>query len=249
MNSKNSLPRAASRRVGFTLIELLVVVAIIGILAAILFSVFSKARSRAREASSTSNLKQIGLAIQQYVQDYDQRTPIIATMFDRGAPIGATTEVNSAVFTDPQSPIVVLGPYTKSQQIFRHVGAVNGMKDGVGQHQPQGDLNYRFMGWDAPYRFSRSQTLATCTTYMGRGWHTDTVLNGQHMDSTENVLTGVEIYGGDASQRTVARDLIRGDVSPKGFPHTDGILLYLKLDGHMEKRKVGNSPNAGNWQY
>jgi prepilin-type N-terminal cleavage/methylation domain-containing protein/prepilin-type processing-associated H-X9-DG protein len=64
------------QRGGFTLIELLVVVAIIGILAAILFPVFSQARERARRTSCLSNLKQIGLAVQMYVQDYDGRVPI-----------------------------------------------------------------------------------------------------------------------------------------------------------------------------
>ncbi len=58
---------------GFTLIELLVVIAIIAILAAILFPVFARARENARRASCQSNLKQVGLGIMQYVQDYDER--------------------------------------------------------------------------------------------------------------------------------------------------------------------------------
>ena len=59
----------------FTLIELLVVIAIIAILAAILFPVFAKAREKARQSSCQSNLKQAGLALQNYVQDYDERMP------------------------------------------------------------------------------------------------------------------------------------------------------------------------------
>jgi prepilin-type N-terminal cleavage/methylation domain-containing protein/prepilin-type processing-associated H-X9-DG protein len=60
---------------GFTLIELLVVIAIIAILAAILFPVFARARENARRSSCQSNLKQMGLGVLQYSQDYDEQFP------------------------------------------------------------------------------------------------------------------------------------------------------------------------------
>jgi prepilin-type N-terminal cleavage/methylation domain-containing protein/prepilin-type processing-associated H-X9-DG protein len=71
------LPHSRPRR-GFTLIELLVVIAIIAILAAILFPVFAQARDAARKASCTSNMKQVGLAMLMYTQDYDETFPFAA---------------------------------------------------------------------------------------------------------------------------------------------------------------------------
>ncbi len=67
-----SHPSLRTTKKGFTLIELLVVIAIIAILAAILFPVFAKAREKARQIDCASNLRQLGIASLQYVQDNDE---------------------------------------------------------------------------------------------------------------------------------------------------------------------------------
>jgi len=69
----------AGRNRGFTLIELLTVIAIIAVLASILFPVFARAREQARKATCQSNLKQLGLTMMMYSQDYDERMMPIAS--------------------------------------------------------------------------------------------------------------------------------------------------------------------------
>jgi len=92
---------------GFTLIELLVVIAIIAILAAILFPVFAQAREKARAISCLSNTKEVGLAILQYVQDYDENMPNgVAGALPGNAWAGQTYPYmkNSQVYKCPDDP-------------------------------------------------------------------------------------------------------------------------------------------------
>jgi prepilin-type N-terminal cleavage/methylation domain-containing protein/prepilin-type processing-associated H-X9-DG protein len=122
-------------RRGFTLIELLVVIAIISILAAILFPVFARARENARRTSCMSNLRQIGMGMMQYVQDYDERYPlpawIVGDFWKSSVKVGVqqtNTSMPGAKFsvglTDCGADancvtwMDIIYPYVKSTQVF-----------------------------------------------------------------------------------------------------------------------------------
>jgi prepilin-type N-terminal cleavage/methylation domain-containing protein len=97
-------------RRGFTLIELLVVIAIIAILAAILFPVFARARDKARQTACLSNLRQMGMAMMQYVTDYDGIYP-----FDLGP--RATDSGGNENYYDAAPYVRVLMPYIRNPQL------------------------------------------------------------------------------------------------------------------------------------
>ena len=82
-----------SPRSGFTLIELLVVVAIIAVLAAILFPVFEKAREKSRQTVCINNLRQIATATLIFVQDHDEIFPTPTGWVPSVGQCGAATQV------------------------------------------------------------------------------------------------------------------------------------------------------------
>jgi prepilin-type N-terminal cleavage/methylation domain-containing protein/prepilin-type processing-associated H-X9-DG protein len=103
-----------SQQNGFTLIELLVVIAIIAILAAILFPVFAQARSKARQASGTSNAKQVCLGILMYVQDYDEQFPRAG--WDCMIPNGVENACGATTWPN------MTNPYIKNVGVFTSPG-------------------------------------------------------------------------------------------------------------------------------
>lgn len=109
--SSGSCPRN-----GFTLVEILVVISIIALLAALLFPAFSHARANARRVACISNQKQLGLALVQYTQDYDDALPAV-TWADSCRNNG-DTDPSDAKYNGMMSFPLTLQPYFKSYQIL-----------------------------------------------------------------------------------------------------------------------------------
>ncbi len=145
MNSKKT-----SR--GFTLIELLVVIAIISILAAILFPVFGRARSNARRSACLSNMKQLGLGLMQYTQDYDERLPgNEVAAGGRNQPLGWMEPPTAGVPETYRNWAREIMPYVKSKQIYMcgesKPRSQDGPNSGTGEvPEPGGNTNYLMNG-------------------------------------------------------------------------------------------------------
>jgi prepilin-type N-terminal cleavage/methylation domain-containing protein/prepilin-type processing-associated H-X9-DG protein len=139
----------------FTLIELLVVIAIIAILAAILFPVFARARENARRASCISNLKQIGLGIMMYVQDYDETYPRVLLPTSQTPPVGATW---SSTYWFWQQ---IIYPYTKSVQVYYCPSGISGGTPISGNYGLNGALIPRYSS------VAMAAVDSPSTTYLG----------------------------------------------------------------------------------
>ena len=109
------------KRRGFTLIEVLIVIAIIAVLAAILFPVFASVRESGRRVTCLSNLRQLGMAMSLYSQDADDLYP------NGGSPLDLHTDFWQGVYSGDYWPQVkhmpplqlVLAPYVHSKDIWR----------------------------------------------------------------------------------------------------------------------------------
>ncbi len=226
------------KRKAFTLIELLVVIAIIAILASILFPVFARAREQARKASCQSNLKQIGLGIAMYVQDYDETYPV------------------GTLYGNPPATVRwfgMLDPYIKNTQVFvcptagpiQNSGGYGWNMGGLGSVGSVGysgfgytNLDWRTPSGTGPVKLSEVEEAST--TFIV----TDPASNGY----ASNGLYAIGYVGSSSSYIPV---LHGGQVGPfittSSTPPLTGGGNYLFADGHVKFINASQSWKSTMW--
>jgi prepilin-type N-terminal cleavage/methylation domain-containing protein/prepilin-type processing-associated H-X9-DG protein len=217
--------RKASTRKAFTLIELLVVIAIIALLAAILFPVFSRARESARRSSCQSNLKQIGISILQYAQDYDERQ-----IFDSVTP----------GVVGPSIWVTTLQPYIKSAQVWRCPSDTNATIPSVGNGNSSYVINnmYTNMGGgnagptSSTIGGTRTVALAAIPSPATTIQVTDNKSDDESRMSTSNV-------GSYAWEGSIATGTSNGfdTMGHIGERHLETVNV-LYCDGHVKAQKL-----------
>ena len=207
------------RRTGFTLIELLIVIAVIALLAAVLFPVFSRVRERARQTQCLSNLHQLSLAAFQYAQDFDDHYPY------GGDPSDLDTDGWKYVDKGKYWPAIqqmqanhrtlanVMSGYAKDRELW-HCPSDNGF-DMCGQHE---DISLvaspsAFQAFGMSYGYTTQLALEGQTISSVRAWSQQPPYN-EHSPADVPLLYDMagHWHGGTA--------------------YSEGRLNFVMLDGH-----------------
>lgn len=213
MNSSETVPRCA-----FTLVEILIVVAIIGILAGLLFTAFSRVRANSYKATCISNLRQLGLATQMYQQDYQ---------CEKIAP-------NVPLHVDP-----IIANYARNPQILLCPLDTNrlGYGNSVLEHQISDYRNsYVYLGTyyaeqpnpDSPDRFKDTKIAGDDTAIFACQLHGEPFEDGQHWP-----IAKLAPHGGLVAPEQMMQ-LYQGTrlrLMPDGHVKTDSFIYDTVTDG------------------
>lgn len=200
-------------------------IAIIAILAAILFPVFAKAREKARQSSCQSNLKQLGLAVLSYAQDFDEMLP----------PVSMNLAPQIAVYPNGSTGTYYLWyhplqPYMKNVQIWNC--ASSGTRYTGGYHPPGGYGGNQY-GWGVALAIPKYP--AELAMIMDSGWNRSTGTGVDNfLDAPYYLLDWDEVAA-----------VTGGDNSSAPAPRHNNMTNVEFLDGHVKTLATMNMVTTG----
>ncbi len=234
----------------FTLIELLVVIAIIGILAAMLLPALNRARSAGKKAVCVGNLRQIGIAIQMYAQDFNDHTPFsMGPTTANGTysiypwcvflvPYTAKTEgVPQTIFICPEQPIrlQVSATYLGADRTYSANPLVFGPPFENNSFQPPGNKPVKLTDIG---RASQVILVADSNQVQDDNWGSEAYFEAYPFDDTS--------IGSHSPSDVIPlpTTYVNVDDPPDGggrvrYRHTN-VANALMIDGHVESIPLGN---------
>lgn len=223
--------RLNSSHQAFTLIELLVVIAIIGILAGMLFPVFGRARESGRRASCQSNLKQIGLGLLQYSQDYDEI--LIADWYSPS---------NSPQITSPLTGdykwMDAAYPYIKSEQVFMCPSATDKRAIPWTYYGKLTGSSQDYGSYIIVHGYGATQArTGVCTDCAPPVSHPNAAIKELvSLAAVGSATTTAWVMDGADNENGFSADVVSGELMHYGVRHLDTINV-LFLDGHVKALK------------
>ncbi len=227
---------------GFTLIELLVVIAIIAILASMLLPALNKARETAKCIKCVSNLKQIGLALAQYVQDSNGMIPGFCQSAsntanaDRWSPRLMEYTGTALPWCCPSSPAIkYLATMKKYKTGDRSATNIQNIVYGtsIGINSIENNLRFSFEYSDRI--MGKVRNAATCV-YAGDTTGLDTTLYPGTVGQSIGIYFTASVYPISGGGHSL-------------YPAHDNRINFLHLDGHtatLKKDAVLNKVNDFN---
>jgi prepilin-type N-terminal cleavage/methylation domain-containing protein/prepilin-type processing-associated H-X9-DG protein len=257
--------RNGTQRFAFTLIELLVVIAIIAILAAMLLPALSAAKSSARSAKCKSNLRQIGLGLQLYLQDH-AFYPLIGTVYSQSKPRGSkwnddlyaytSQRWTNDLYTCPSYRGFVYEGRVDRNIIYLSVGSYG---YNVGMADQAGVLQYGLAGrFTGPGEVTQTPTaenevkvpsdmITLADSYSTKSQKKRLILVGMETLSRQLVLSDED--DGDVKESKEAKDRHRGRVNVVfGDAHVELVdaerLLLDRSPQWLRRWNMDNEPHA-----